>query len=236
VDSAFAYLRVSGLSQADGDGFPRQFAACEHFAAKNDLKIVVSYPERGVTGKSELDNRPALRACIDALLANGTRILLIEKLDRLARDLMIQESIVQDLQRKGITLISVSEPDLFSADPTRTVIRQILGAFFQYERAMITSKLKAARERIKEQGRAPGAKNYSPDPALNKNAEGRKPYGQKPGEAEPLRMILAWHRANVACGSIAANLNSAGIPSRRGKSWRASVVAKILARERQKAA
>jgi DNA invertase Pin-like site-specific DNA recombinase len=236
MTSAFAYLRVSGLSQVEGDGFPRQSAACEHYAAKYGLQIVVTYVERGVTGKSELDNRPALRACIDALLANGTRILLIEKLDRLARDLMIQESIVQDMKRKGITLISASEPDLFSDDPTRTVIRQILGSFFQYERAMITSKLKAARERIKSDGRAPGAKNYSPDPVVNRNSEGRKPFGQKPGEAEALKMIMAWSGGRVTAQCIAANLNTAGIKSRSGKPWRRSVVAKIIAREKKKAA
>jgi DNA invertase Pin-like site-specific DNA recombinase len=36
-----------------------------------------------------------------ALHGNGTKLVLVEKLDRLARDLMIQESIVADLQRNG---------------------------------------------------------------------------------------------------------------------------------------
>jgi DNA invertase Pin-like site-specific DNA recombinase len=43
-------------------------------------------------------NRPALQELMAALHGNGTKLVLIEKLDRLARDLMIQESIVADLQ------------------------------------------------------------------------------------------------------------------------------------------
>jgi len=40
---------------------------------------------------------------ITGILTNGVKTIIIEKLDRLARDLMIQEHIIQDLQRRGIT-------------------------------------------------------------------------------------------------------------------------------------
>ncbi len=217
MTNAFSYLRVSGLSQVDGDGFPRQLSACEKYAAKNGLQIIASYRDEGVTGKSDLDNRPALRECIAALLANGTRTLLIEKLDRLARDLMVQEAIVQDLQRKGITLISVAEPDLCSSDPTRTLMRQILGAFFQYERTMIVGKLKAARDRIRaERGKC----------------DGRKSFGERPEEEKSLGLIINLSQQGMKAAEIAGNLNAEGIPTRSGVIWRPNVVAKILARRR----
>jgi len=56
-----------------------------------------------------------------------------------------------------------------SDDPSRVLIRQILGAFAQYERAMIVQKLRGARRRIR---------------AKVGRCEGRKPYGTRPGEAE----------------------------------------------------
>ena len=49
-----------------------------------------------------------------ALLANGTRTVLVERLDRCARDLMVQESIIADFKRKGLSIVSVNEPDLCS--------------------------------------------------------------------------------------------------------------------------
>ena len=156
MEKAFAYLRVSGLGQLEGDGFPRQRAAIKAYAASKGFRIVREFEERGVTGENDLENRPALKDLIAALRSNGTRVVLIEKLDRLARDLMIQESIIADLRKSGFKLVSVMEPDLCSDDPTRVLLRQMMGAFAQYERAMIVTKLRAARQRAKaSKGRVP---------------------------------------------------------------------------------
>jgi DNA invertase Pin-like site-specific DNA recombinase len=46
------------------------------------------------------------------------KVVLIETLHRLARDLMVQESILADFKRHGFEIISVSEPDLCSDDPS----------------------------------------------------------------------------------------------------------------------
>jgi len=216
MSSAFIYLRVSGLSQVDGQGFDRQLAACEKYAKDNNIEIVHVYREEGVTGKSELDNRPALQQLIADLLSNGTRLVLIERLDRLARDLIIQESILRDMERKGVQFISVAEPDLCSNDPTRTLIRQILGAFFEYERKAICSKLSDARKRIK---------------AKNGRCEGVKPYGSLPGEQEKLSRILELSKTYSAA-YIEYILAAEGIRARSDKPWRASVIRKIIARNR----
>ena len=104
-------------------------------------------------------------------MANGVRTVLIERLDRLARDLMIQEHIIQDLQRRGIALVSVAEPDLCSDDPTRKLMRQIMGAIAEYDKAMVVLKLRGARQRAK---------------AKTGRCEGAKPYGTKAGESDVL--------------------------------------------------
>lgn len=83
------------------------------------------------------------------MLANGTRSVLVERLDRCARDLMVQESIIADFKRKGLSIVSVNEPDLYSDDPSRILMRQMLGAFFQYEKTLLVAKLKGARIRAK---------------------------------------------------------------------------------------
>jgi hypothetical protein len=53
------------------------------------------------------------------------RVNVIEKLDRLAHDLTMQETIIGDLRKLGIELVSVAEPDLCSDDPRRKLVRQI---------------------------------------------------------------------------------------------------------------
>ena len=59
---AFAYLRVSGKGQVDGDGFPRQLAAIQAYAKANGLTLAKVYREEGVSGTKELENRASASA------------------------------------------------------------------------------------------------------------------------------------------------------------------------------
>ena len=125
---AFAYLRVSGKAQVEGDGFIRQLEAIKRYAAEHDVKIMRTFRDEGVSGTKDLEDRPAFVEMMTALHSNGTKLVLVEKLDRLARDLMIQETIIGDLRRNGFELVSVMEPDLLQDDPSRKLMRQIFGA------------------------------------------------------------------------------------------------------------
>ena len=211
--NAFAYLRVSGIGQIGGDGFPRQRQAIEEYSAAHDLQIVSWFEEKGVTGKADSDERPALRELLEQL--NGTRTVIVERLDRLARDLIIQEGIISKFRAAGVELISTAEPDLCSEDPTRVFIRQVLGAVAQLDRSLIVKKLRAARERMK---------------AKNGRCEGVKPFGALPGEGETHAQILRWSEEGLAPDKIAEKLNLTSYSTRSGKPWRGSVVRKILAR------
>ena len=215
----FAYLRVSSIGQTQGDGYDRQFIACETYAKSNGYEIVEVFRE-SMTGKSELEDRPALSSLFAALEENGIKTILIAQVDRLARDLMVQETIIADMQKHGYTLISVAEPDLCSTDPSRILVRQIFGAIAQYDRAMITLKLRGARQRMKlREGRC----------------EGRKPFGSKPGEAEAIHQMRSLKAAGLSCDKIADALNANGVPARGTKKrtgpWLGCTVNRILKRE-----
>jgi len=213
---AFAYLRVSGKGQIDGDGFPRQLEAIKGYAASHGISLSKVYREEGVTGALECMNRPAWVEMVSRILANGIKTILVEKLDRLARDLMVQEHIIQDMQRRGITLISVAEPDLCSDDPTRKLLRQIMGAIAEYDKSMVVLKLRGARQRKR---------------AKEGRCEGAKPYGTLPGEAETLKRIQEIRAEGKSFQSIAEALNAAGVTPRRGSKWHPFAVARILQRE-----
>ena len=62
-----SYLRVSGASQVEGDGFPRQREAIERFAAANDLKLEEEFRDEGVSGTNELEDREGLPALCSGL-------------------------------------------------------------------------------------------------------------------------------------------------------------------------
>jgi DNA invertase Pin-like site-specific DNA recombinase len=210
---AFAYLRVSGRGQVDGDGFTRQLIAIKKYAAANNIKITRIFREKDACGATDWEDRPAFSEMMSILLSDGVKTVLIERLDRLARDLMVQESVIADFQRKELTLVSVSEPDLLTGDPSRILMRQMLGAFFQYEKTLLVAKLRGARQRVKAQ---------------NGRCEGRKPYGTRVGEAAVIERIKALRLTSMAVDKIAEQLNSEGIKPRAGVRWHATSVRRVL--------
>ena len=213
MSGAYAYLRVSGKGQLEGDGFTRQLAAIKKHAATNGIKIARVFREEGVSGTRDLENRPALQDMLVALHSNGTKVVLVERLDRLARDLMIQESIIADMKRHGFEIVSVAEPDLCSDDPSRTLMRHVLGAFAQYERAIIVQKLRGARQRNR---------------AKNGRCEGRKPFGARPGESGTIDRMTTLRKAGMAVDKIAATLNDESAKPRAGERWYATSVYRVL--------
>ena len=211
----YAYLRVSsnGQAQQDRDGFPRQIAAVEQFAPANGLHIEQTFTD-AITGTTE--DRPAFRDMLLKCEQTGIKIIIVENLSRLARDLMVQESIIGDLQRRGIDLRSTQEPDLCSTDPARVLIRQFMGALHQYERSMIVAKLRGARQRAKQK-----------DPAYR---EGKRPFGELPGEKETIARMRQLQADGCTLRKIVAVLEEEGRKPRASEHWHAATVRRILAR------
>lgn len=223
--SAVAYLRVSGKGQVDGDGFPRQREAIRQYAESHGLELVAEYRDEGVSGTKDLEHREGLAALIDRIESNGVRVVLVERADRLARDLMVGEIILGQLRDLGVKVIEAkSGTDLTAGseedDPTRTLIRQVLGAVAQFEKSVIVLKLRAARDRIRRR---------------DGRCEGRKPYGHTAGERAAIDRIWQIRRTRPngkapSFQAIADQLNAEHVPTRYGKPWQASAVRNILGR------
>lgn len=218
---AASYLRVSGKGQVKGGGFDRQREAILRYAKANGIQLVEEYLDEGVSGTKELTDRTGLAALLDFLESNGVRIVLVERADRLARDLMVSEVILGQFRRLGIKVIAAdSGTDLTVADddPTRTLIRQVLGAVSQFEKAVIVLKLRAARERVRRR---------------DGRCEGRKPYGTHAGEQRVLERIRKLRRkpkkrSRLSLAKVAEKLNEEGYRNRSGDPWTRSHVWNVM--------
>ena len=224
MPNAVAYLRVSGKSQVDGDGFPRQRERIERWAKANRHKLVGEFLDEGVSGTSELSDRPGLAALLDRIESNGVRIVLVENASRWARDLMIQEVILEQFRQLGVQVIEVEGGNDLTldstTDPTATLIRQILGAVSEFEKSVIVLKLRAARERKRRSG---------------ERCEGRKPFGSSPSEEKTLSRMRILARKprggeRLSYAAIAEKLNQEGHSTRSGKPWKRGTVHAILSR------
>jgi DNA invertase Pin-like site-specific DNA recombinase len=216
---AVAYLRCSSDASIFGDTWNRQLTAIRDYAQAHHIEIVGEYRDEGIPGKTELENRPGLAACLERVENNGVKIVLIEIADRLARDLVVAEVIIRQFQKARCRVISASGGvDLTAGDdsnPTAKLIRQILACVAEFDRCVTVLKLRAARQRQKTK---------------NGKCEGRKSYGSRPGEQRILSLILSYQQQFTTEG-IAQMLNAFGHPTRYGKRWHSGTVSKILARQ-----
>ncbi len=91
------------------------------------------------------------------------RTVIVEDDSRFARELMAQELGITLLISRGVRPLTASGDDLTASDdPTRKMMRHIAGAFAEYEKARLVSKLRHARERQrKERGKCEGRKPHA---------------------------------------------------------------------------
>jgi DNA invertase Pin-like site-specific DNA recombinase len=225
MERVFGYVRVSSPGQVGGDGFDRQVEAIAAYAKAHRLEVVNVYREEGVSGTSE--TRPALATLMVDLEQNGhgVKMVIVERLDRLARDLMVQEAVIQDFQRHGFDLISATEgPDLLSGDPTRKLIRQVFGAVAEYDKSMLVLKLRAARERVK---------------AKTGKCDGRKGYYETDHGKVVLARIKQLKRKrrdmkSLSATDIAEVLNQEGLMTLTGKPWTGGNVSAAMRRNEKR--
>jgi DNA invertase Pin-like site-specific DNA recombinase len=220
VSKAFSYLRVSGKGQIDGDGFPRQREAVTRFANSRAIEIAGEFRDEGVSGTADSFERPGLSDLFIAIRSNGVRAIIVERSDRLARDLMVGEIILAEARKLGVIVLTSDGVDLTVGDdnPTSILIRQILGAVAQFDKSITVQKLRASRNRKRrDTGRC----------------EGVKPFGYLPGEQVAIARIKGLMRKTRgenrrSPAAIAEALNAEEISSRSGKPWSRSTVYKIL--------
>jgi DNA invertase Pin-like site-specific DNA recombinase len=210
---AFAYTRTSSATNVGGDSSERQLVAIRAYAKAAKVEIVEVYSDDAVRGDNVIENRPGFSAMLERLLSNGVRTIVVETANRFARDLIVQEVGYEMLKARGITLFAADKPDAFLDDgPTATLIRQVLGAVSQFEKSMLVSKLRGARERK----RATGVR-----------VEGRQPLAKKFPAATALAKQL--HRDGSSLREISSELHAEGHVNSKGKPFSAQSVQNMLA-------
>jgi DNA invertase Pin-like site-specific DNA recombinase len=228
-----AYLRVSSDSQIDGSGLDNQARACRQWAKANGHRIVATFRDEGVSGTKDVAERPGLSEAIDALRppprATG---LIVARLDRLARALHVQESVLQVAWLAGASVFSADAGEVLQDDPDdpmRTFMRQVIGGAAQLDRAQIAKRMRDGRNAKAAAGR---------------KAVGAYPFGQRgegkgrerdaapnPHEQKVVRRIMELRRAGDSYRTIGEKLDAENLHPRRAAEWSAMSVRNVARRE-----
>lgn len=231
-------LRVSTAGQLDGYGLEAQEKDCRKWArtagpALGGVRIVKVCTDGGITGKASDDERPGLHEALSLVAAGDADGILAPNLDRVARELTVQEATLSVVWAHGGRVFTVDHGEHLADDeddPMRTFVRQVMGAAAQLERGLITKRLRNGRKtKAAAGGYAYGAPAYgqrAADKVLTVDSD----------EAAVLEQMRAWQTEGVSIRGICDRLNTAGIPSKRGGKWHPTTVARLLSPDARAAA
>ena len=221
---ALGYARVSTDEQArEGVSIDAQVARIRAYALAKELELTDVLTDDGISGKTLA--RPALRELIQRCESGEVGHVVVVKLDRLTRHTRDLLALVDDLfLARQIELHSVSE-SLDTSTPHGRFVLTLFGGLAQMERELIGERTRTAMAYKREQ-RQPTS--HAPlGFVANGSRERMEPV---PTELATVRRIVeAWRRGGSYLG-IAAQLNTDGIPTKRGGRWHASTVRAIVQR------
>lgn len=115
-------------------------------------------------------NRPGLDACLDYLREGDT--LHVHSIDRLARNLLHLQQLIDALTSRGVTIIFHKENMKFSpdghgtSDPMSRLMMQMLGAFAEFERSLIRERQREGIAAAKSSGKILGRPKRVSDDVL----------------------------------------------------------------------
>jgi DNA invertase Pin-like site-specific DNA recombinase len=223
-----AYIRVSSAHQAEAFGPEVQRAAITQWAKANGHKVVAWHTDV-ISGASELRNRVGWCEAAALVKSGEAAGIVVARLDRLARDVMVQELLLRKLSDLGGIVLSTreNENELLngeSKDPSRKLVRVIMGAISEYDKESTVERLASGRQAKAARG------GY---------AHGALPYGYRsvdgtltpiPAEQCALTRMKELSALGKSTREIARLLDAEGYPTKRGAAWSSPVVARILRR------
>jgi DNA invertase Pin-like site-specific DNA recombinase len=144
---AALYLRVS----TDGQTVDNQRLALETVCEQRGWQVEQVYSDNGISGAKGRTQRPGL----DALLKDASRgrfdVVLAWALDRLGRSLLDLLDTLSELESLGVALV-LHQQAIDTTTPAGRMFFQVTGAFAEFERAMIRSRITAGLERARARG------------------------------------------------------------------------------------
>ena len=226
------YARVSTEEQREGQTIDSQVAELERFCREKVWLVTGIYKDEGWSGgimeRPELDRLrdDAQKAVFDAVLINDV--------DRLARDVAHLGVIKRDLERKGIQVIFRKLPA--ESSPTYNLMVNILGSFAEFEREMISDRTRRGRRHKVEVRKLYLGSNtsygyrYLPMDRINGTAGILE---IAPTEASVVRQMFKWvDQEGLSGRRVMKRLNELKIPPKKGAAaWAKSSVLRILGNE-----
>lgn len=211
-----AYARVSTREQKhSGLSLEAQRAALTGAAQARGWTLARIIEEVG--SGADMKKRPLLTVALAQLDAGDYDVLLVTRLDRLARSLGDFATTVDRARRNDWRLVML-DPAIDMADPWGQAMAGVAAVFAELERVLISQRTKAALDIARERGTfRPGERNRYTD-------------------KRTIARIVRWAERGVPQRTMVERLEAEGVPGPTNSGWHHRSIGRILRRERDRLA
>ena len=168
VQRAFGYARCSTDQQRDsGIGLDEQQRKIEGRCLENGWDLEGIYVDAGISGSTPLNRRPEGVRLLHAVQAGDT--VIVAKMDRMFRSALDALQTIESFKKRRISLWLLDlGGDVSGGSGISELIMTVLAAVAQFERRLISERIKDAKRNLRRSGRHQG---------------GGRPFGWRFGEA-----------------------------------------------------
>jgi site-specific DNA recombinase len=220
------YARVSTGRQEQERTIESQLDALRARAGGSTGLALRVFRDDGYSG-ARLD-RPGLDALRDASADGEIRTLYVFDPDRLARNFVHQQVLLEEFERRGVVVVFVQRP--LSDRPEDRLLAQMQGAFAEYERTKIVERTRRGKLYKARLGLFvwPGPPAYGF--RITRGPKGTPPaVSHDEREASWVRKMFQWViEEGFSARQVAKRLNRLGVEPRRGACWNQGTVQGIL--------
>jgi DNA invertase Pin-like site-specific DNA recombinase len=147
---AIGYIRVSTDGQArDGVSLEAQKDKIRRWADDHGYDLEGIVEDAGISGKA-MKNRPGLQEVLARVRRGG--VVVVYSLSRLARSTKDTIQIAEDLEKRGVDLVSLTEA-LDTTSAAGRMLFRLLAVLGEFERDLISERTSLALRHLQRQGR-----------------------------------------------------------------------------------
>jgi site-specific DNA recombinase len=220
MKTAIIYTRFSPRPNANEcESSEGQEDRCREYCKSHGYNVWNVYDDPCVSG-GDLE-RPGLNSAISALQEGN--VLVVDRCDRLARDMLVNLMIRARVQKAGAT-IEFADGSPLDVTPEGELFQNILAAFAQYERAKIRKRTKDGLARKRKNGIALGK-----PPIGYMRVKGRSEFVECPEERQVIEWIQKYTGLGMTPEHIEETFKEQG-RLLRGRQWTARTIRRVIAR------
>ncbi len=151
------YARVSTKGQ-DTDN---QIDQLREVASKAGWEISEVFVDHGISGAKGRNQRPGLDTLLKAVTRRDVTRVMVWSVDRLGRSLQDLIATLNEINESGADLY-LHQQSIDTSTPAGRALFGMLGVFAEFERSIISSRVRAGLEKAKARGQKLGRKAVPP--------------------------------------------------------------------------